>query len=53
MTFSVWKREARKPQVIRLGAVSMHRATAGYNMYGIAVTPLQPALTVNGVHDIQ
>ena len=41
MTFSVWKQEVRQPQVVHLGAVNKHRATLGYNMYGVAVTPLQ------------
>jgi hypothetical protein len=49
MTFSVWKQEVRRPGVVQLGAVSKHRATLGYNMYGVAVTPLQsdaPAVAV-------
>jgi len=49
MTFSVWKREVRKPQVIHLGAVSKHRATLGYNMYGIALTPLEPAVKASDI----
>jgi hypothetical protein len=49
MTFSVWKREVRTPQVIHLGAVSKHRATLGYNMYGIALTPLDPAVKASDI----
>jgi hypothetical protein len=39
--FSVWKREIREPQVVELGAVEVHRSELGYNMYGIATTPLR------------
>lgn len=38
--FSVWKQEVRKPRTVRLGAVKQHRSGFGYNMYGIATTPL-------------
>ncbi|MBA4105971.1 MAG: hypothetical protein C0485_09450 [Pirellula sp.] len=41
--FSVWKREIRTPQVVELGAVESHRSGFGYNMYGIATAPLEPA----------
>ena len=40
--FSVWKQEVRKPGVVRLGAVKVHRSGFGYNMYGVATTPLTP-----------
>lgn len=39
--FNVWKREVLKPGVVRLGAVKHFRFSAGYNMYGIATTPLR------------
>lgn len=39
---SVWKQEVRQPGVVPLGAVRIHRRSAGYNMYGVAVTPLLP-----------
>ncbi|WP_428306928.1 FecR domain-containing protein [Lacipirellula sp.] len=41
MTFSVWKQEVREPRVVQLGSVNKHRATFGYNMYGIATAPLK------------
>lgn len=41
--FSVWKREIRRPEVVKLGAVERHRSEFGYNMYGIATTPLNDA----------
>lgn len=39
--FNVWKREVRTPGVVKLGAVKHFRFSAGYNMYGIATTPLR------------
>lgn len=41
MTFSVWKQEVPTPRVVQLGSVNKHRATFGYNMYGIATAPLK------------
>lgn len=37
---SIWKQEIRQPGVVSLGAVRIHRRSAGYNMYGVAATPL-------------